>query len=99
MFGWRARIGVLLPPGNPTVEPELWGMAPAGVSLHFARIETPPSVGKAGLAEGMEERVRAYREGLAGPTAALGQVAAGRRRAGPHRLELRARLRQRRRAG
>jgi Maleate cis-trans isomerase len=74
MFGWRARIGVLLPPGNPTVEPELWGMAPAGVSLHFARIETPPSVGKAGLAEGMEERTRAYRDGLAGPTAALSQV-------------------------
>jgi maleate isomerase len=74
MFGWRARIGVLLPPGNPTVEPELSGMAPAGVTLHFARLETPPSVGKAGEPEGMEERIRAYREGLAGPTAALAQV-------------------------
>ena len=76
MFGWRARIGVLLPPGNPTVEPELWSMAPAGVSLHFGRLETPASVGKAGLAEGMEERTRAYRDGLAGPTAAYitGQV-------------------------
>ena len=74
MFGWRARIGVLLPPGNPTVEPELWSMAPNGVSLHFGRLETPPSVGKAGLAEGMEERTRAYRDGLAGPTAALSQV-------------------------
>ncbi len=74
MFGWRARIGVLLPPGNPTVEPELWGMAPAGVSLHFARLETPPSVGRAGEHAGMEERNRAYREGLAGPTSALSQV-------------------------
>jgi maleate cis-trans isomerase len=74
MFGWRARIGVLVPPGNPTVEPELWGMAPAGVSLHFARLETPPSVGKAGDPEGMEERNRAYREGMAGPATALGQV-------------------------
>jgi maleate cis-trans isomerase len=74
MFGWRARIGVLLPPGNPTVEPELWGMAPSGVSLHFARLETPPSVGRAGEHAGMEERVRAYREGLAGPTSALSQV-------------------------
>jgi len=74
MFGWRARVGVLLPPGNPTVEPELWGMAPAGVSLHFARLETPPSVGKAGEPEGMEERIRAYREGLAGPATALAQV-------------------------
>ena len=74
MFGWRARIGVLLPPGNPTVEPELFGMAPTGVTLHFARIETPPSVGKAGEHAGMEERIRAYREGLAGPTQALSQV-------------------------
>jgi len=74
MFGWRARIGVLLPPGNPTVEPELTGMAPVGVTLHFARIETPPSVGKAGEHAGMEERTRAYREGLAGPTQALSQL-------------------------
>lgn len=74
MFGWRGRIGVLLPPGNPTVEPELSAMVPAGVTLHFGRLETPPSVGKAGEHAGMEERVRAYREGLAGPTAALSQV-------------------------
>ncbi len=74
MFGWRARIGVLLPPGNPTVEPELYRMAPDGVSVHFARLEAPPSDGPPGGAAGMEERTRAYREGLAGPTAALGQV-------------------------
>jgi maleate cis-trans isomerase len=49
-------------------------MVPAGVTLHFGRLETPPSVGKAGEHAGMEERVRAYREGLAGPTAALSQV-------------------------
>jgi len=74
MFGRRARIGVLLPPGNPTVEPELYRMAPDGVSLHFARLEAPPSDGPPGGAAGMEERTRAYREGLAGPAAALGQV-------------------------
>jgi len=74
MFGWRGRIGVLLPPGNPTVEPELSAMVPPGVTLHFGRLETPPSVGKAGEDAGMEERIRAYREGLAGPTAALSQV-------------------------
>src|SRR4030095_14773725 len=59
---------------TPTAEPELGGMTRPGVTLHLARIETPPSVGKAGLAEGMEERTRAYRDGLAGPTAALSQV-------------------------
>ncbi|HKW94812.1 MAG TPA: hypothetical protein VJX92_23200 [Methylomirabilota bacterium] len=74
MLGWRARIGVLVPPGNPTVEPELYRMVPDGVSLHFARMESPPSAGPPGGADGMEQRTRAYREGLDGPTRALGQV-------------------------
>jgi maleate isomerase len=38
MIGWRARLGFLLPPGNPTVEPEMMAMAPEGVSLHFDRM-------------------------------------------------------------
>ena len=38
MIGWRARLGFLLPPGNPTVEPEMIALAPAGVSLHFNRM-------------------------------------------------------------
>ena len=74
MFGRRARIGILVPPGNPTVEPELYRMVPDGVSLHFARLQSPTPDGPAGGAAGMEERTRAYREGLDGPTAALGQV-------------------------
>jgi len=74
MLGWRARIGVLVPPGNPTVEPELYRMTPSGVSLHFARMQAPPSAGPAGGAAGMEERTRAYRDGIDGPAAALGEV-------------------------
>jgi maleate cis-trans isomerase len=69
-----ARIGVLLPPGNPTVEPELYRMAPRGVSFHFARLPAGGSGGPAGAAAGMEERTRAYREGLDGPAQALGEV-------------------------
>ena len=38
MEGWRARLGFLLPPGNPNVEPELISMAPKGVSVHFGRM-------------------------------------------------------------
>ena len=38
MIGWRARLGFLVPPGNPTVEAEMIALAPEGVSLHFHRM-------------------------------------------------------------
>jgi maleate isomerase len=38
MIGWRARLGFLVPPGNPTVETEMIELAPNGVSLHFQRM-------------------------------------------------------------
>ena len=38
LAGWRARLGFLIPPGNTTVEPEMFELAPAGVSVHFARL-------------------------------------------------------------
>ena len=38
MIGWRARLGFLVPPGNPTVETEMIEMAPHGVSVHFHRM-------------------------------------------------------------
>ena len=53
MKGWRARIGFLVPPGNPTVEPEMTELAPDGVSLHFTRMNAE---GPAGTHTGQEER-------------------------------------------
>lgn len=53
MKGWRARIGFLVPPGNPTVEPEMAELAPDGVSLHFHRMNAE---GPAGTHAGQEER-------------------------------------------
>ena len=55
MIGFRARLGFLLPPGNPTIEPEMMAMAPAGVSLHFHRMVAR---GTPGSLDGQAERNR-----------------------------------------
>jgi len=55
MIGYRARLGFLLPPGNPTIEPEMMAMAPQGVSLHFHRMVAR---GTPGSLDGQEERNR-----------------------------------------
>lgn len=55
MRGWRARLGFLVPPGNPTVEPEMMQLAPRGVSVHFARLVAS---GPTGTLSGQEERNR-----------------------------------------
>lgn len=74
MFGWRARIGVLVPPGNPTVEPEMYRMAPEGVTIHFARLQGFQAANTPGAAAGMEARTLAYLDELPGPAKALGSV-------------------------
>ena len=45
MIGWRARLGFLVPPGNPTVETEMIELAPRGVSVHFQRMVARGAVG------------------------------------------------------
>jgi maleate cis-trans isomerase len=51
----RVRLGFLVPPGNPTVEPEVIEMAPKSVSVHFSRMVAH---GPTGTLDGQEERNR-----------------------------------------
>ncbi len=55
------RIGFLVPPGNPTVEPEMARLAPPGVTVHFARMV---AYGVTGSHDGQEERNRSQIEHL-----------------------------------
>ena len=61
MIGWRARLGFLVPPGNPTVETEMIAMAPDGVSLHFHRMVAR---GTPGSLQGQTERNRSMIESI-----------------------------------
>jgi maleate isomerase len=61
MFGWRGRLGFLVPPGNPTLEPEMMMLVPDGVSLHFTRMVAH---GVTGSLAGQEERNRSQIEHL-----------------------------------
>jgi maleate isomerase len=71
MMGWRARLGFLVPPGNPTVEPEMIAMAPPGVTVHFSRMVAH---GPTGTLHGQEERNRSQIEHVAETAALLAMV-------------------------
>jgi maleate isomerase len=71
MIGFRARLGFLLPPGNPTIEPEVMAMAPAGVSLHFHRMVAR---GTPGALDGQEQRNKEMVEHLDDSVEMLAQV-------------------------
>jgi maleate isomerase len=50
------RLGFLVPPGNPTTEPEVFRLAPADVTVHFHRMFL--AGGEPGSHQGQEERNR-----------------------------------------
>jgi maleate cis-trans isomerase len=66
------RIGVLVPAGNPTVEPEFYRMAPPSVTVHFARLDSPEGV--PGAHAGMEHRLLGYLASLPTVLPALASV-------------------------
>jgi len=60
VLGWRTRIGVLVPSTNTILEPELYAMAPQGVTCHVSRMYVPPaSVGSAAEVENFINNIRA----------------------------------------
>ena len=71
MIGWRARLGFLLPPGNPTVEPEMIALAPEGVSVHFHRMA---AYGAPGSLDGQDERTRTMIDNMDGSIELLASV-------------------------
>ena len=54
------RLGFLVPPGNPTAEPEVFRLCPPGVAVHFHRMFVAGSV--PGARDGQEERNRQHVE-------------------------------------
>src|SRR5574340_170560 len=41
MYGWRGRIGLVVPSNNTTCEMEFHRMAPEGISVHVSRVFNP----------------------------------------------------------
>lgn len=72
MIGWRARLGFLVPPGNPTVEAEMMALMPAGVSLHFHRMAAGGGV--PGALDNQDERTRTMVDNLGGSVDLLAMV-------------------------
>jgi len=68
----RLRIGVFVPAGNPTVEPELYRMAPHDVTVHFARLDS--GAGVPGAPDAMERRTLGYLDALPAASRALAAV-------------------------
>ena len=72
--GWHARIEVLVPPGNPTVEPGFYLMTPERMTIHLAPMQGFQTTSAPGAAAGTDIRTLAYLDELSGPAKALESV-------------------------
>lgn len=61
-YGWRGRVGLIVPPANVTLEPELAELLRPGVSLHVARL---PGRVASDTSIGLRERFLGYNANLA----------------------------------
>jgi len=66
------RLGFLVPPGNPTTEPEVFRLAPSGVTVHFHRMFL--AGGEPGSHQGQEERNRQQAQHMAESARLLAMV-------------------------
>ncbi|MEO7009496.1 MAG: hypothetical protein ABI156_10145, partial [Caldimonas sp.] len=66
------RLGFLIPPGNPKVEPEMMRLAPTGVTVHFSRMVAS---GNTGSHDGQQARNLSQIEHLEDTASLLALVA------------------------
>jgi maleate isomerase len=62
ILGYRAKMGVVVPSTNTTMEPELYAMAPHGVTFHIARLYLAQTA--IGSAEQAQAVVQAFQAAL-----------------------------------
>ena len=63
---------MLVPGSNPTVEPELYRMAPPSITIHLARLRSP--AGEPGATEGLETRTLGYLDALPDAVRGIAEV-------------------------
>ena len=68
-YGWKGRVGLVVPPANVVVEPEVAAMVPQGVSLHATRL---PGQVSEDTSIGLRERFEGYNRTLASSANSFG---------------------------